>query len=259
MSSTSRILVIAPHADDETIAMGGTIARRAAEGHEVYVAVVTGHGDEGPHPLWPRSTWDVVRGEARRACELLGVKELLFEEIPAVLVSQYPIWKLNRVTAALVERVQPEAALCPLPVRPPQGPPRDLPLSLGRVAAVVPDRPPHPRDLLLRGPIGDALEHPLRRGRFHAELLGRYREPPRRQAPRPGLLREPDPSRPRCALSGSHPVLGRVAWLPGGDGSGRGVYYRAALAVATGTGLRRPAPVGRPNTVRDWLMYPIRA
>ena len=115
MFSTSRILVIAPHADDETIAMGGTIARRAAEGHEVYVAVVTGHGDEGPHPLWPRRTWDIVRGEARRACELLGVKELLFEEVPAVLVSQYPIWKLNRVTAALVERVQPEALYVPFP------------------------------------------------------------------------------------------------------------------------------------------------
>ena len=63
--------------------MGGTIARYAREGHEVIVAVVTGHGDEGPHPLWPREVWDRVRAEARSACAVLGVKQLLFDEVPA--------------------------------------------------------------------------------------------------------------------------------------------------------------------------------
>ncbi|MBC7975119.1 MAG: PIG-L family deacetylase, partial [Myxococcales bacterium] len=37
MSSARRILVVAPHADDETLGVGGTIARRAAEGCEVHV------------------------------------------------------------------------------------------------------------------------------------------------------------------------------------------------------------------------------
>ena len=32
-----RVLVIAPHPDDEVIGVGGTIAKRAEEGHEVYV------------------------------------------------------------------------------------------------------------------------------------------------------------------------------------------------------------------------------
>ena len=42
------ILVIAPHADDETLGMGGTIARLGSEGREVNVAVMTGPGAE-PH------------------------------------------------------------------------------------------------------------------------------------------------------------------------------------------------------------------
>ena len=44
MPSVRRVLVIAPHADDETIGAGGTIARHAAEGDDVHVAIVTGHG-----------------------------------------------------------------------------------------------------------------------------------------------------------------------------------------------------------------------
>ena len=111
----SRILIVAPHADDETIGMGGAIARDAREGHEVVVAVVTGHGDDGPHPLWPRGVWDRVRDEARAACAVLGVAELLFEEVPAAMVGDQPLWRLNKVIGAIVERAAPDALYVPFP------------------------------------------------------------------------------------------------------------------------------------------------
>src|SRR5262245_38279621 len=111
-AAPARILVVAPHADDETLGCGGTIARRAAEGHEVHVAVVTGHGDE-PHPLWPRTAWDQVRAEARRAAEILGVRELHFDEVPAALVADVPVYRLNKAIGALVEKVQPDILYVP--------------------------------------------------------------------------------------------------------------------------------------------------
>jgi len=114
MSSARRILVIAPHADDETLGVGGTIARRAAEGCEVHVAVVTGHGAT-PHPLWPAAMWDRVRGEARRALDVLGIHQLHFEEVPAALVADQPVWQLNRAVGALVERIQPDVLYAPFP------------------------------------------------------------------------------------------------------------------------------------------------
>lgn len=110
----ARVLVVAPHADDETLGMGGTIARHAAAGDRVTVAVVTGHGDE-PHPLWPASLWDRIRAEARAAAAVLGVAELVFEEVPAALVAEQPRWKLNATTGAIVERVRPEILYVPFP------------------------------------------------------------------------------------------------------------------------------------------------
>jgi LmbE family N-acetylglucosaminyl deacetylase len=108
-----RVLVVAPHADDETLGVGGTIARLAAEGHAVAVAVMTGHGDQAPHPLWPRELWDTIRDEARQAMKVLGVSQLLFREIPAVGVAEQPHWKLNKITSDLLEDVRPTLLFVP--------------------------------------------------------------------------------------------------------------------------------------------------
>lgn len=109
-----KILVIAPHADDESLGVGGTIARYAREGHDVYVAVMTGPG-ENEHPIIPRSGWDIVRAEAGEACKILGVKKLIFREIPAVLVSDEPTWKVNREVASVLDEVQPDVLYVPFP------------------------------------------------------------------------------------------------------------------------------------------------
>ncbi|MFQ5525036.1 MAG: PIG-L deacetylase family protein [Thermoanaerobaculia bacterium] len=113
--ASKRVLVVAPHADDETLGMGGTIARHASEGDEVTVAVLTGHGDEGPHPLWPPELWERVRAEAAQAGAILGVAEFVFEEVPAARVAEEPPWKLNSLTGALVDRVSPEVLYVPFP------------------------------------------------------------------------------------------------------------------------------------------------
>jgi LmbE family N-acetylglucosaminyl deacetylase len=114
MAHGNRILVIAPHADDETLGVGGTIARRVGEGSEVHVAVMTGHGPS-PHPLWPAETWDRIRAEARAAMSVLGVTSLHFEEIPAALVADQPMWRLNQVIKSMIERVQPDVLYVPFP------------------------------------------------------------------------------------------------------------------------------------------------
>jgi LmbE family N-acetylglucosaminyl deacetylase len=108
-----RILVVAPHADDETLGAGGTMARLASEGHDVTVAVMTGHGTGGPHPLAPQSVWDTVRAEAREATAILGVQQLIFREIPAACVADQPVHVLNEVAAKVVDQVRPDLLFVP--------------------------------------------------------------------------------------------------------------------------------------------------
>ncbi|HEY4240990.1 MAG TPA: PIG-L deacetylase family protein [Kofleriaceae bacterium] len=108
------MLVVAPHADDETLGVGGTLARHVAAGDDVHVAVVTGHGPE-PHPLWPRALWDKIRGEAARAMAVLGVPHLHFEEVPAALVADQPVYALNRTVGGIVARLEPEILYVPFP------------------------------------------------------------------------------------------------------------------------------------------------
>lgn len=107
------VLVIAPHADDETIGCGGTMARYASEGHDVSVAILTGHGDDGPHPVFPQEVFDGIRAEAAKAHALLGVRRTLLREIPSVRVAEKPLWEVNRIVFEVFEEACPEVVLVP--------------------------------------------------------------------------------------------------------------------------------------------------
>lgn len=106
------VLVIAPHADDETLGMGGTIAKFAAQGKKVKVAVVTGHGAD-PHPIWPPELWEKIRSECRAAMQVLGCDEPLFRELPAACLDVLPAYEINKVIADLIDEVQPEEIYVP--------------------------------------------------------------------------------------------------------------------------------------------------
>jgi len=58
-----RILVVAPHPDDETLGAGGTIAKFVAQGHRVDVLVVAGHLP----PLYAIGCFEETVTEARAA------------------------------------------------------------------------------------------------------------------------------------------------------------------------------------------------
>ena len=52
-----KVLVVAPHADDEVLGVGGTIAKNAAQGNEAYVCVVT----RAAEPLFSKTLAEQVR------------------------------------------------------------------------------------------------------------------------------------------------------------------------------------------------------
>jgi N-acetylglucosamine malate deacetylase 1 len=104
-----RALVLAPHPDDEVLGCGGTIARLAAEGKDVRVAIAT----RGQPPLFAAEQADRVRAEALRAHELLGVSETRFLDFPAAQLDTLANAELTAGIAGLVEAIQPDTLFLP--------------------------------------------------------------------------------------------------------------------------------------------------
>lgn len=75
-----KVLVVAPHADDEVLGCGGTISRHVEEKDEVHVIVASVSEVLIDGKL--KSSRDNRSQELRRACEVLGVAEskILFNE-----------------------------------------------------------------------------------------------------------------------------------------------------------------------------------
>lgn len=108
-----RMVVIAPHPDDETLGAGATIARFAQQGSEVSVLIVSGHLP----PLYPQSSFDTTRREAEVALEILGVSHYEFLQIPATKVNELPVAELNGRISAFVRGKNPDVVLLPFPDR----------------------------------------------------------------------------------------------------------------------------------------------
>lgn len=104
-----KTLVIAPHPDDEIIGVGGTIAKRTMEGHDVYVCVVTKAGD----PLFNAEIVEQGRDECRRADAFLGVKETVFLDFPAVMLETVPRHVLNDGLLKVIQSIKPDEVFIP--------------------------------------------------------------------------------------------------------------------------------------------------
>lgn len=104
-----RVLIIAPHPDDEIIGVGGTIAKRAKAGDEVYVCIVT----KGKSPLFNPDFIQQGRRECREADAKLGVKETIFLDFPAVMLETIPRYELNGKVAEVVQNIKPEEVYIP--------------------------------------------------------------------------------------------------------------------------------------------------
>lgn len=104
-----KVLVIAPHPDDEVLGCGGTIARHVAEGGEVYLCVVT----KAYSPDWSEEIIEVKRQEVLKATEILGIKEVYFLDLPTVKLDTIPQKELNESITRAIAEVKPEVVYIP--------------------------------------------------------------------------------------------------------------------------------------------------
>ena len=105
--------IIAPHPDDETLAMGGTISRLISHGIGVSILIVSGHLP----PIYPSEAFDVTLCEAKKAFSIMGVSDYEFLRIPATFVASTPTHQLNQKIYSFIKKRSPELVFIPFPDR----------------------------------------------------------------------------------------------------------------------------------------------
>jgi len=107
-----RVLVLCPHPDDESVGCGGTIAVLTAVGAQVHVVYATDgeatRGGAEPAAEIARKR----RGEAVRACQLLGTEHVTFLSLPDGRLHEHQSELQQHVAGALAE-IEPEMVLLP--------------------------------------------------------------------------------------------------------------------------------------------------
>lgn len=104
-----RVLVVAPHPDDEVLGCGGTMMRFANMGAEVHVAIMTRAGAD----RFGADMAQTGRREARQAHELLAVSQTHFLDFPAAELDTVPHAEINASLGALMTDIAPDTLFVP--------------------------------------------------------------------------------------------------------------------------------------------------
>ncbi len=105
----SKVLVIAPHPDDEVLGCGGTIKKRIKSGDEVYLCVVT-------KPVVPDWSEEYIKNkdeEIKISNKFFGFKKTFFLDLPAIRLDTFPQKDLNDRLEKVCREINPEELYIP--------------------------------------------------------------------------------------------------------------------------------------------------
>lgn len=104
-----RVLVVAPHPDDEVLGAAGTIGKFALAGARVWVVIVS----HAQPPRFPITVGLTGLAEARSAHALLGVERTLTLDFPTAELDHIPHADVNAGLLAVFHEFEPTLAFVP--------------------------------------------------------------------------------------------------------------------------------------------------
>jgi LmbE family N-acetylglucosaminyl deacetylase len=104
-----KVLVIAPHPDDEVLGCGGTIARYTSVREEVCLCVVT----RAYPPEWPEDEIPRRKQEVLTANRILGIRKTDFLDFPAVKLDTISQKELADSISRVIDEIKPEVVYLP--------------------------------------------------------------------------------------------------------------------------------------------------
>ena len=106
-----KILIIAPHPDDEVLGCGGTIIKHSQKGDDAYLCIVT----KGYGPDWSEQYLREEKTAIKKSNSLLGIKKTYFLDFLTAKLDTFPQKELNDSVFKVVKEVKPEIIFLPHP------------------------------------------------------------------------------------------------------------------------------------------------
>ncbi|MBT4804648.1 PIG-L family deacetylase [Candidatus Woesearchaeota archaeon] len=104
-----KILVIAPHPDDEVLGCGGTIIKNIKAGNEVFLCIMT----KGEETYYGKEVLEEKRKEVLRVANLIGIKKVFFCDFIAASLDVVPQNEINHKLKEIIEECQPNELFIP--------------------------------------------------------------------------------------------------------------------------------------------------
>ena len=108
-----RVLVIAPHPDDEVIGCGGAVCLHAKAGDRISAVFLTS-GELGLKHLPKEKSWSIREREAKRAAKILGISKLYFLRQPDWTLGDH-VQETTRCLVQVLEKEKPKSIYLPHP------------------------------------------------------------------------------------------------------------------------------------------------
>lgn len=104
-----KLLIIAPHPDDEILGCGGTIIKNVTKGNEVYICIVT----KAFPPLFNAERVAITRQDAIACHKHIGIKKTFFLDFPAAMLEKVERFEFNGKILDVIKEVQPDEVFIP--------------------------------------------------------------------------------------------------------------------------------------------------
>ena len=109
-----KVLILSPHADDEILGCGGFISKYSKQNYHINVLVLTNANKGAPEIYTPKEIKE-LRIESKIANNFIGTKQLFFEDLPAINLNNYPVYKITNIIDKYIVDINPEIVLIPSP------------------------------------------------------------------------------------------------------------------------------------------------
>ena len=102
-----KILILSPHADDEILGCGCLISKYSKKNYHINVLILT-NANKGAPEIYSSEDIKKIRNESELANKFIGTKKLFFEDLPALNLNNFPIYKIANVIKKYIDKIDPE-------------------------------------------------------------------------------------------------------------------------------------------------------